>query len=61
MKGNNENPDDAFREWLLETHDSGMATDDICHLSGRLDFETRMVLRKALEGAYYADSDYGLP
>ena len=74
MPGSNENADEAFHEWLLEMHDSGMNVTEICRLSGRSDSETRTALGEILEAAHYAelerwtatrenyaDADYGRP
>ncbi len=74
MKGSNENADEAFHEWLLEMHYSGVDTTEICRLSGRSDSETRVALTELLEAAHYAelerwtaiqenyaDADYGWP
>ena len=44
MKGTDENADAAFREWLLEMHDSGIGMRHICRLSGRSESETRQQL-----------------
>ena len=74
MKGSNQNADEAFHEWLLEMHHSGMNENEICRLSGRSDSETRTELTEVLEAAQYAelerwtaarenyaDADYGWP
>lgn len=55
MKGANGNPDEAFREWLLEMHDAGMDIAEICRLSARPDFETQRELEEAQEAAHDAE------
>ena len=55
MKGSNEDRDEAFREWLLEMHDSGMNLTEIYRLSGRSNLETRTELTEALEAARYIE------
>ena len=74
MLGSNQNADEAFHEWLLEMHYSGVDMAEICRLSARSDSETRTELTEALEVAHYveierwtatlenyADAGYGLP
>ena len=55
MKGTDENADAAFREWLLEMHDSGIGMRHICRLSGRSESETRQQLTETLEIVDYAE------
>ena len=55
MKGTNENPDEAFREWLLEMHDAGMDIAEICRLSAHPDFKTQRELEEAQEAAHDAE------
>ncbi len=55
MRGSNENADEAFHEWLLDMHDSGMNATEICRLSGRSDSETRTELTEALDAPHYVE------
>ncbi len=49
MPGSNENPHEAFHEWLLEVHTSGMPIDEIYRLSYRCETDTIEELTVAIE------------
>ena len=49
MPGSNENANEAFREWLLESFDSAMDITAICRLSAQPEHKTRKKLKEALD------------
>ena len=49
MPGSNENANEAFREWLLETFDSAMDITAICRMSAQPEQKTRKKLKEALD------------
>ena len=51
MPGSNENANDAFREWLLEMHDSSMDIATICRSSAQHEDKTKQRLKEALDTA----------
>lgn len=55
MKGADANPRHAYRQWLIEMHDSGMDVVNIYRISGRSPTETHKELKEAAETAQYAE------
>ena len=55
MKGADANPRHAYRQWLLEMHDSGMDAVEIYRLSSHSEIETHEELTAILKTAHYAE------
>ena len=57
MKGADANPRHAYRQWLLEMHDSGMDEVEIYRLSSLSEIETHEELTEILKTAQHAELD----
>ena len=55
MKGADADPRHAYRQWLLEMHDSRMDVVEIYRLSSHSEIETHEELTEAVETAQYAE------
>ena len=55
MKGADANPHHAYRQWLLEMHDSGMDVAEIYRLSSHSETETHEELKAILEIGLHAE------